>query len=74
MTVESDLRIVSNLICGIVSNLICALFPEFRVPYKSSNKERGLTRGEPGPKVNHTFMKGDCLNRLGRLIYSRRSW
>ena len=66
MTVESDLRIVSNL--------IGALFPEFRVPYKSSNKERDLTRGEPGPKVEQTFLKSDCLNRFGRSIYSRRSW
>ena len=66
MTVESDLRIVSNL--------IGALFPEFRAPYKSSNKERGLTRGEPVPKVEQTFLMSDCLNILGRLIYSRRSW
>ena len=43
MTVESDQRIVSNL--------ICAFFPEFIVPHKGSNKERELTRGELGPKV-----------------------
>ena len=65
MTVESDLRIVSNL--------IGALFPEFRVPYKNSNKERDLTRGEPGPKVEQTFLKSHCLNRFGRSIYSCRS-
>ena len=65
MTVESDLRIVSNL--------IGALFPQFRVPYKSSNKKHDLTRREPGPKVEQTFLTGDYLNKLGRLIYSRRS-
>ena len=66
MTVKSDLRIVSNL--------IGALFPEFRVSYTNSNKKRDLTRGEPGPKVEQTFLTGDCLNKLDRLIYSRRSW
>ena len=66
MTVESHLRIVSNL--------IGALFSEFRVPHKSSNKKRDLTRGEPGPKVEQTFLKGDYLNIFGRSIYSRRSW
>ena len=37
-------------------------------------KERDLTRGEPGPKVEQRFLKGDCLNRLDRWIYPRRSW
>ena len=60
MTVESDLR--------------NALNPEFRVLDKRSNKECDLTRGESGPKVEQTFLKGNCLNRLGRLIYPRRSW
>ena len=57
-----------------VENLICGLFPEFRVPYKSSNKEHDLTRGEPGPKVEQKVFEGDCLNRLGRFIYPRKSW
>ena len=26
-------------------------------------KEGDLTRGEPGPKVEQTFLKGDCLDR-----------
>ena len=47
MTVESDLRIISNL--------IGALFPEFRVPYKSSKKERDLTRGNQDLKSSKRF-------------------
>ena len=37
-------------------------------------KERDLTRGEPGPKAEQKVLKGDCLNKLDRLIYPRRSW
>ena len=39
-------------------------------------KELGFTRGEPGPKIEQHFLKGECLNRLDRLIYPprRRSW
>ena len=37
-------------------------------------KERDLTREEPGPNVEQKFLKGDCLNRLDRLINPRRSW
>ena len=59
MTVESDQRIVSNL--------ICALFPEFRVPYKSSNKERDLTRGELGPKVEQKFFEGRLSQQIRSL-------
>ena len=47
-----------------VENLICALFPEFRVPYKSSNKERDLTRREPGPKVEQEFFEGRLSHQI----------
>ena len=37
---------------------MCVLFPEFKVRYKSSNKERDLTREKPGPKVEQKFFEG----------------
>ena len=47
--------------------MICALFPEFKVRYKSSNKERGLTRGKPGPKVEQTFFEGRLSQQITSL-------
>ena len=37
---------------------MCALFSEFKVRHKISNKERDLTREKPGPKVEQKFFEG----------------
>ena len=47
--------------------MICALFPEFKVRYKSSNKERDLTRGKPGPKVEQKFSEGRLSQQIRSL-------
>ena len=47
--------------------MICALFPEFKVRYKSSNKERDLTRGKPGPKVEQKFFEGRLSEQIRSL-------
>ena len=50
-----------------VKNLICALFPEFKVRYKISNKERDLTRGKPGLKVEQKFFEGRLPQQMRSL-------
>ena len=47
--------------------MICALFPEFKVRYKSSKKERDLTRGKPGPKVEQKFFEGRLSQQIRSL-------